>query len=191
MTSFFSAEDDNLCTGLSLKNTKELSVNLKSNVKSRPNYDTLKTLERPNEINKPNGFAIIHFQGITIIVMHDINENGQRTEVASLSMNDTILSIDSRQNLMDMNIYIGDLQFDNQMFEQGGYDFPVVLISQKTPIKKEKIFYFSNCLKSNLQHITQGSLVTIILNFEFDGGKRGNNNLLKKKNYFSEFFFSN
>ncbi|XP_043466399.1 vacuolar protein sorting-associated protein 13B [Leptopilina heterotoma] len=170
VTSFFSAEDDNL--GLSLKNPKEMNVNLKPIVKNRPSYDNLKSLEKSNESSKPNGFAIIHFQGITLIVMHDINENGQRTEVASLSLNDTILSIDSRDNLMDANIYIGDLQFDNQIFEQGGYDFPVVLISQKTPTKKEKTFYFSNCLKSNLQHITEGSLVTIILNFEFDGGKR-------------------
>lgn len=171
MTSFFSAEDENLA--LSVKNPKEVNVNLKPIVKNRPSYDNLKSLEKSNENSRPNGFAIIHFQGITLIVMHDINENGQRTEVASLSLNDTIFSIDSRDNLMDVNIYVGDLQFDNQIFEQGGYDFPVVLISQKTPTKKEKAFYFSNCLKSNLQHLTEGSLVTIILNFEFDGGKRG------------------
>ena len=176
MTSFFSAQDCDLvvdCSFASLNSAREISADLKASAKSRPDYDALKALEKSKEVKKIEGFIIIYFQGINVIAMQDINEHGQRIEVASLSIGDMILALDSKQNQMNVNLYIGDLQFDNQMFEQGGFDFPVVLISQKPPMKKGKTFYLSNCLRSNIKHITESSLIAVDFNFEIDGRKKG------------------
>ena len=182
MTSFFSAQENISLTDssvLSLNNTKEITINSKENSKPRYCYDALKALEKSKEASETEGCVIIYLQGLTITAMQEINEHAQRIEVASLSIADMILAVDSKQNKLDVSVYIRDLQFDNQMFEQGGFDFPVVLISQKPQVKKEKPFYLSSCLKSNITQITENSLIGINFNFDVDGSKKGKAKLLK------------
>ncbi|OAD58896.1 Vacuolar protein sorting-associated protein 13B [Eufriesea mexicana] len=55
----------------------------------------------------------------------------------------------------------GDLQFDNQLFDQGGFDFPVVLISQSPLVTKETAFYTSSCLMNKIEQIRENSLIAI------------------------------
>ncbi|KZC08609.1 Vacuolar protein sorting-associated protein 13B [Dufourea novaeangliae] len=57
--------------------------------------------------------------------------------------------------------FIGDLQLDNQMFDQGGFDFPVVLISQSPLVTKGSGYYTNNCLMNKVEQIRENSLITI------------------------------
>ncbi|EZA51369.1 Vacuolar protein sorting-associated protein 13B [Ooceraea biroi] len=71
----------------------------------------------------------------------------------------------------------GSVTLDNQLFDQGGFDFPVVLISQNPLPNREVVFHSSNCLMSNMEKIKQDSLITIEYIWEVNG------NIIASKEY--------
>ena len=135
----------------------------------------LMTIEEYKHKKFQNMSAIIHLQEFSISIMKDINDSAQRIEVANLCMIDTILLMDYRKHHSNLSIYIGDLQLDNQMFEHGGFDFPVVLISQKPFVKKDPAIYLSSSLKKNIKNIIENSLLTVDLLWENGHDKKGKN----------------
>ncbi|KAI4504385.1 hypothetical protein M0802_000856 [Mischocyttarus mexicanus] len=170
-TSFFSAQEDTPATNPSISSQTNLKLLIpyESSNKNHDEYQ-LKTINESNAtVNNREGSATIYFHGITIIILKDINEIGQRTEVASLSMTDLIVTLHAKPTLVNFCICIGDLQLDNQVFDQGGFDFPVVLISQSPLTTREKSFYPSNCLISNMEQIKENSLITADYIWEKNG----------------------
>ncbi|XP_047349792.1 vacuolar protein sorting-associated protein 13B isoform X2 [Vespa velutina] len=170
-TSFFSAQEDASVTDSSISsqiNLKQL-IPQESNNKNHNNYNQLKLINETNATTNREGSATIYFHGITIIILKDINKNGQRTEVASLSMTDLIVTLHAKPTFVNLCICIGDLQLDNQVFDQGGFDFPVVLISQSPLITRGTTFYPSNCLISNMEQIKENSLITADYVCEING----------------------
>ncbi|XP_054006239.1 intermembrane lipid transfer protein VPS13B isoform X1 [Hylaeus anthracinus] len=158
VTTFFSAQDDNLMTEAaspSQINLRQLITNM-DNVKATANDDV-----KPDECNSKKGSATVCLRGVTIILMHDMNENTQRIEVASLSMTDVIVTVTTRSKIINLCTFIGDLQFDNQLFDQGGFDFPVVLISQSPLVTKGMGYYTNNCLMNKIKQIRENSLIAI------------------------------
>lgn len=126
----------------------------------------LMAIDEYEERKIQSGSATIHLQGFSVVVMKDVNDSSQRIEVASLCMIDTVLMMNYNKSQSNLSVYIGDLQLDNQMFEHGGYDFPVVLISQKPFVKKDLAIYLSNSLKKNIKNVIENSLLTIDLTWE-------------------------
>ncbi|XP_043519945.1 vacuolar protein sorting-associated protein 13B isoform X2 [Frieseomelitta varia] len=175
ITTFFSAQDETLITETktaSQLNLKQIITDMES-VKINANDDTKDTEEN----NSKEGSATICLQGVTIIIMHDMNENAQRIEVASLSMTDVIIAINARSRIVNLRAFIGDLQLDNQLFDQGGFDFPVVLISQSPLTMKETAFYTSSCLINKIEQIRENSLIAIDYVLENQGQLRASKDL--------------
>ncbi|KAK2583878.1 hypothetical protein KPH14_001152 [Odynerus spinipes] len=170
-TSFFSAQEDASVTDssyLSQTNLKQL-IPQERNIATSNDYDQLKAINETNTTENKEGSAVIYFHGITIVILKDINENGQKTEVASLSMTDLIITFHAKPTFINLCVCIGDLQFDNQVFDQGGFDFPVVLISQSPLITKETRFYATTCLIQNMGQIKEDSLITADYTWEING----------------------
>nr|XP_031825790.1 vacuolar protein sorting-associated protein 13B isoform X2 [Nomia melanderi] len=178
VTTFFSAQDENLITEIAtpLQTNPERSITNMDNLKTNANDDA-KAAE--GNISK-EGSATIHLRGINIIIMHDMNENAQRIEVASLSMTDIIVTVAARSRIINLSAFIGDLQLDNQMFDQGGFDFPVVLISQSPLVTKGVGYYTHNCLINKIEQIRENSLITIDYIMENQGHIRASKELYLK-----------
>ncbi|XP_076678481.1 vacuolar protein sorting 13B isoform X2 [Andrena cerasifolii] len=178
VTTFFSAQDDTLSTEAVNPpriNLRQLMANVEDVNTSR--NDDAKITE---ESTSKEGSATICLRGVTIIIMHDINENAQRIEVASLSMTDVIVTVAARSRMMNVRAFIGDLQLDNQLFDQGGFDFPVVLISQSPLVTRETGYYTNNCLMNKLEHIRENSLIAIDYVLENQGQLKASKELYIK-----------
>ncbi|CAL7938023.1 unnamed protein product [Xylocopa violacea] len=159
VTTFFSAQEDTVITEMKTPSQVKLSqlITDMENVKINGNNDA-----KGNEENHVReGTVTVCLRGITINIMHDMNENAQRIEVASLSMTDIIAAVNARSRIVHLRAFIGDLQLDNQLFDQGGFDFPVVLISQSPLVMKETAFYTNSCLMNKLEQIRENSLIAI------------------------------
>ncbi|XP_076165604.1 vacuolar protein sorting 13B isoform X1 [Ptiloglossa arizonensis] len=178
VTTFFSAQDDtSLAEGTSPSeiNLQQLITNMDS-VKTSTN-DDIKTIEKSNS---KEGSATVCLRGVTIILMHDMNENAQRIEVASLSMTDVIVTVTTRSKIISLHTFIGDLQLDNQLFDQGGFDFSVVLISQSPLITKGTGYNANNCLMNKIEQIRENSLIVIDYVLEKQGHLRASKELYLK-----------
>ena len=116
-----------------------------------------------------------NFHGVTIILMKDVNDKAQRIEVLSLNIIDMLLQVKTKNEFSNINMNIGDLQVDNQMFEYGGFDFPVVLLSQK-PFMKSKtdnnLFKNSNF---DFKDYVENSLIAVEVLLEEHNKEKGNN----------------
>ncbi|XP_067209482.1 intermembrane lipid transfer protein VPS13B isoform X1 [Linepithema humile] len=171
LTSFFSAQDDLLPTEsvvASSSNSKPLMSKM-MDAKACADEDRLKSANEANSSNPKEGSVMVYLRACTILILQDVNENAQRIEVASLSMADLVVTVNSRARFINMCCYIGDLQLDNQLFDQGGFDFPVVLISQNPLPNREVVFYSNNCLMANMEKIKQDSLIAIEYVWEING----------------------
>ncbi|XP_044002415.1 vacuolar protein sorting-associated protein 13B [Aphidius gifuensis] len=135
------------------------------------------TNNTPIEIDK---FFTFYFHGINFIITNDADKNGQRQEIASLYLSKTVVSLTSIDKFLNIALMTDDLQLDNQMFDKGGYDFPVVFISQKpkskTTIITNKLFPFS--LDNIINELKKNSLIT----FEFFWEKINGKNAFKSVN---------
>lgn len=171
LTSFFSAQEDILMTEqMPTSSSKQLIPKI---TKTCTDEDRLKSTSDANSTNSKEGSAIIYMRACTIVILQDINENAQRIEVASLSMTDLVVTVNSKARFINLYCYIGDLQLDNQLFDQGGFDFPVVLINQNPLLNREMAFYSNNCLMTNMERIKQDSLVAIEYVWEINGNMIG------------------
>jgi len=170
LTSFFSAQEDILSTE-QIPASKQL-ISKMTDTKTCADEDRLKSSDA-NSINLKEGSVIVYLRACTIVILHDINENAQRIEVASLSMTDLVVTVNSKARFINFYCYIGDLQLDNQLFDQGGFDFPVVLINQNPLPNREMAFYSNNCLMTNMEKIKQDSLIAIEYVREINGNVIG------------------
>ncbi|XP_070530231.1 intermembrane lipid transfer protein VPS13B isoform X2 [Cardiocondyla obscurior] len=177
LTSFFSAQEDILTTEQTPDSSSKQLIPKKSGIQITTNDDYLKSSNDVNSINSKEGSVIVYLHACTIVILHDINENAQRIEVASLSMTDVVVVINSKARFINLYCYIGDLQLDNQLFDQGGFDFPVVLINQNPLPNREIAFYSNNCLMTNMEKIKQDSLIVIEYVWEING------NMIASKEY--------
>jgi len=161
LTSFFSAQEDVLPTeGIVVPSSLKQLI---PKITSTKIFDESRLRCPINDVNSTNpkeGSVTIYLRTCTIVILHDINENAQRIEVASLSITDLLLIVNSRAKFINLHCYIGDLQLDNQLFDQGGFDFPVVLISQTPMPNKEMVFHSNNYLM-NMEKVKQDSLIAI------------------------------
>ncbi|XP_076295219.1 vacuolar protein sorting 13B isoform X2 [Lasioglossum baleicum] len=163
VTTFFSAQDETLNTEAAPQ------INLQQSITSLDNSKNSDDAKVTEESASKEGSATVCLRGITIIIMHDMNENAQRIEVASLSMTDIIVTVAVRSRMVNLSAFIGDLQLDNQMFDQGGFDFPVVLISQSPLVTKGVGYYTQNCLLNKIEQIRENSLITVDYVMEIQG----------------------
>ncbi|XP_050449510.1 intermembrane lipid transfer protein VPS13B isoform X1 [Cataglyphis hispanica] len=176
LTSFFSAQEDTLPM-------ESMLVSSSSSKQLIPRTDKIPTDENQLKstdvisTNSKEGSVTVYLHACTIAILHDINENAQRIEVASLSMTDLIVTINSKARFINLYCYVGDLQLDNQLFDQGGFDFPVVLINQNPLPTREMTFYSNNCLMTNMEKIKQDSLIAIEYIWEVNG------NMIASKEY--------
>ncbi|XP_026672531.1 vacuolar protein sorting-associated protein 13B isoform X2 [Ceratina calcarata] len=169
VTTFFSAQEDTPEIDPEARTPSQINLRRlipdMENVKIGGN-DEAKDVEE----NSPReGSVTVCLRGITINIMHDMNENAQRIEVASLSMTDLIVAVNARSRIVHMRAFVGDLQLDNQLFDQGGFDFPVVLISQSPLTAKETVFHTNSCLNSRIERIKENSLIAIDYTLENQG----------------------
>lgn len=174
LTSFFSAQEDVLPAELALASSSS-SKQLISKITDEKTA-TEDSQTRSYEINSANpkeGSVTIYLRSCTIVILHDVNENAQRIEVASLSMTDLVVTVNSKASFINLCCYISDLQLDNQLFDQGGFDFPVVLISQSPLPNREMAFYSNNCLMTNMEQIKRDSLIAIEYTWEVNGNMIG------------------
>ncbi|XP_012153493.2 vacuolar protein sorting 13B isoform X2 [Megachile rotundata] len=178
VTTFFSAQEDTSTPDMKTSSQMHLQrlITTVENIKGSENDDA----KIVGENNSNEGSATICLRGVTIVIMHDMNENAQRIEVASLSMTDVIVAAVAKSKTINLRVFIGDLQLDNQLFDQGGFDFPVVLISQSPLLVKETRFYTCNCLMSKLEQIRENSLIAIDYVLEKQGQLRVSKDLFIK-----------
>ncbi|XP_029039570.2 vacuolar protein sorting-associated protein 13B isoform X3 [Osmia bicornis bicornis] len=176
VTTFFSAQDDTIAPEMKTSQINSRLMKNVENVKGNENDDA-KTIE---ESNSNEGSASICLRGVTIVIMHDMNENAQRIEVASLSMTDVVVIVAAKFRIINLRAFIGDLQLDNQLFDQGGFDFPVVLISQSPLVVRETRFYTSTCLMNKIEQIRENSLIAIDYVLENQGQLRVSKDLFIK-----------
>ncbi|XP_011140226.1 vacuolar protein sorting-associated protein 13B [Harpegnathos saltator] len=178
ITSFFSAHEDVSpveSAFASLSTSKQLISKI-IDEKAVTENNQMRSFNGTNLINPREGSVTVYLRACTIVILHDVNENAQRIEVASLSMTDLVVAVNSRAKFINLCCYIGDLQLDNQLFDQGGFDFPVVLISQ-SPLPNREMIYSNNCLMTNMEQIKRNSLITIEHVWEVHG------NMITSKEY--------
>ena len=67
-----------------------------------------------------------------------------------------------------MSLTVGDFQLDNQMFEQGGYDFPVVLLGQGGEINQPqlKVLSVNTPALQLIEEHSRGALLAVTVTFE-------------------------
>ncbi|KAJ8683631.1 hypothetical protein QAD02_019423 [Eretmocerus hayati] len=168
-TTYFSAQDEASESNSSIPTPCNQTFSLnESGQMSESTVGTLDLIATQDSSGSKiyTGSVTVHLQGFSIILLRDVNDHGQRIEVASLCGTDIIALIDYKTTHLNTSIYVGDLQFDNQLFEYGGFDFPVVFISQKPFVKKDPAIYLSNSLKKNLKNIIENSLLGVDLLWE-------------------------
>lgn len=174
ITSFFSAQEDVLPTEPALISFSSSSKPLISKVTDeKTEGNQTRPVNEACPANSREGSVTVYLRACTIVILHDVNENAQRIEVASLSMTDLVATVNSRAKFINLCCYIGDLQLDNQLFDQGGFDFPVVLISQRPLPSREMVFYSNNCLMANMEQIKRDSLISIEYTWEVNGNMIG------------------
>ena len=80
--------------------------------------------------------ATCFLKGFHITLIDDILKmSSERTEVILLSLDNIYMSLKTQRlnndsEELNISVSVGDLQLDNQMFQRGGFDFPVILIGQ-------------------------------------------------------------
>lgn len=176
MTSFFSAQEDisRPDSPTSSRNSmKQFNTKVRRNIKADQSEDQFKTITESKDAWSRERSVTVYLRGITLIITQDVNDNAQTTEVASLTISDLFFTMEPKQNLLSMWICMGDLQLDNQMFDQGGFDFPVVLIGQNPVLKKELTFSLNSRLNNILSQLQRSSLLAINVIFENDGEVSG------------------
>ncbi|KAL6262831.1 hypothetical protein P5V15_005621 [Pogonomyrmex californicus] len=170
LTSFFSAQEDILMMEqIPASSSSKQIIPKMADTKACVDENRLRSTDDANSINSKEGSVIAYLRACTIVILHDINENAQRIEVANLSMTDLVVTVNSKARFINLYCYIGDLQLDNQLFDQGGFDFPVVLINQNPLPNKEMAFFSNNCLMTNMEKIKQDSLIAIEYVWERNG----------------------
>lgn len=165
-------------------NLKYFNAKSKRSIKAHQPYHQAKSTTQSKDVRIRPRSVTVYLRGITLIITEDVNENAQRIEVASLTISDLFFTMEPKQNIMSLWICVGDLQLDNQMFDQGGFDFPVVLIGQNPLLKKELNTSLNSNLASILAQLKTNSLLAVNVTFENDGeisGKVSTNFILASK----------
>ncbi|XP_012288372.1 vacuolar protein sorting-associated protein 13B [Orussus abietinus] len=169
-TSFLSAQEHGTITDVS--DSSQHNVELSTSDKNINDVDVWKNEQSaPNleERSEQESSFTLCLRGVTIVLTKDINECAQSIEVANLHLTDTFVTSESKSNVSSLCLCIGDVQLDNQLFDHGGFDFPVVLISQSPRVAKERIFSLSNRLNADIDKIQEDSLIVATCIWEKNG----------------------
>ncbi|XP_046469502.1 intermembrane lipid transfer protein VPS13B isoform X2 [Neodiprion pinetum] len=172
VTSFYSAHEEipgTVPTTSSQRNIKQLTSKSRQITKTHPSHDKCKTISESREMQKRDRSITVYLRGVTLTITQDINENAQTIEVASLTISDLFITMEPNQNILSTWICIGDLQLDNQMFDQGGFDFPVVLIGQNPISRKDLTFSLNSHLSNVFAQLQKNSLLTVNIMYENEG----------------------
>lgn len=116
------------------------------------------------------------FKAINISLTADMTNISPDTEILSFYLDNLCINVRPKEvtsrhgeNLIntewDVELFVGDLQLDNQLFHFGGFDFPVILISQeKKDCRIDNLF--SNSSHINVDSIKDNCLVKVLLSME-------------------------
>ncbi|PNF20823.1 hypothetical protein B7P43_G12077 [Cryptotermes secundus] len=116
--------------------------------------------------------ATFFLRGVHVSLTEDIPKmRSERTQIVFLSLDNVCVCVKPQflredAEELDVCVSIGDLQLDNQMFQHGGYDFPVILIGQ---VPKHNLGYgFSLSVPPShlIERFSSDSLVVISASLE-------------------------
>lgn len=116
--------------------------------------------------------ATFFLRGIQVILTEDIPKmRSERTEIVLLSLDNVCISVkpqfmreDSEQ--LNVCVTVGDLQLDNQMFQHGGFDFPVILIGQVPKHNLGHGFSLSTPVSHLMEQFSSDSLIVFSASLE-------------------------
>ncbi|XP_044597394.1 vacuolar protein sorting-associated protein 13B [Cotesia glomerata] len=155
-----------------VKNIKPSSVNNfnynNDNLKLEDTESThLSTENIVNNSNLENLDTVftLYLHKVNIIITQDDN-NGISKEVAALYLTHTFITITSNAKSLNLKAIVGDLQLDNQLFNNGGYDFPVVLINQKPTNMNKMMVDLSNNSESSVLGLKDEFLFVLELSLD-------------------------
>ncbi|CAH0555543.1 unnamed protein product [Brassicogethes aeneus] len=78
----------------------------------------------------------VFLKSFSFILSTELNTPRERCELASLTCDNIALSV-TQTEVLNLNLIISDMQFDNQLYSRESYDFPVVFIGQnKNPERR-------------------------------------------------------
>lgn len=126
---------------------------------------TIKSVKNNNKVRVKH--LTIYFHRINLIITQNSDDNSRKKmEVAGFYLTNTIIRGISTTKILTIKMLIGDLQLDNQMFDYGGFDFPVVLISQKPPLNDKTNLKFLFSLENTIKEIAKQSLIMLEVNWD-------------------------
>ncbi|XP_067008128.2 intermembrane lipid transfer protein VPS13B [Anabrus simplex] len=125
------------------------------------------------DFNSSTAFQGVFFiKGLHLILLDDLPKSGsERTEVIMLTLDNVCASLDPHLQAngnegLRVSLLIGDLQIDNQMYQRGGFDFPVVLLGQIPRHQNGGLFSLSVPAKKLMEQIESNALVTVCATLE-------------------------
>lgn len=116
--------------------------------------------------------ATFFLRGVHVTLTEDIPKmSSERTEIVFLSLDNVCVSVKPqflRKDSEELNVHIsiGDLQLDNQMFQCGGFDFPVILIGQVPKHNLACGFSLSTPASHLVEQFSSGSLIVFTASLE-------------------------
>ncbi|KAK0091414.1 hypothetical protein PV326_003263, partial [Microctonus aethiopoides] len=159
----------------SKQNNSSTTVNaMESTWKNATNINLIKSSAENNGQKYLDKLLTVYFHEINLILTQDTNEknNNKKVEVAGFYLTNTIIYGISTPKTLSLRTFIGDLQFDNQMFNNGGFDFAVVLINQKPLGDDKKSIDWSSSLENTIAEIKKHSLITLELSWDIVDDKK-------------------
>ncbi|XP_069674298.1 intermembrane lipid transfer protein VPS13B isoform X2 [Periplaneta americana] len=184
-------------TGMTFSNAVDSnsSVVQESSTSSVSSLLTLRGLNPESDIEEavlPSRAKHIHLtcvlRGLSLTLTEDVAKGGtERTEVILLSLDNVcvcvkpqVLREDSEE--LDVSVSIGDLQLDNQMFQRGGFDFPVILIGQVPKHNSRRGFSLSSPATQLLEEVSSDALIVFRASFERLNSSEHNCTVMKQLN---------
>ncbi|XP_008548362.1 intermembrane lipid transfer protein VPS13B [Microplitis demolitor] len=151
----------------SVKNLQSIENTKCTNSKSEDVESTRSSREKiaVNLNDHSDTVCSLYLHKINIIITQD-GDDGVLNEVAALYLTNTFILVTSNIKCLNLKTFIGDLQLDNQLFNNGGYDFPVVLINQKPAAVNKNMVDLSVSPESTVFELKNESLITFELSLD-------------------------
>jgi len=130
--------------------------------------------------------AAFFLRGVYITLTEDIpKKKSERTQIVLLSLDNVCVSVKplclkEGSEELDVCIRIGDLQIDNQMFQHGGFDFPVILIGQVPKYNLGHGFSLSTSASHLMEQFSSDALIMISASLETLSNRRCSGTIMKQ-----------
>lgn len=86
---------------------------------------------------------LVYVKSFSVGFLQDYSSGTERHSIANFTIDGLGIEMNQKEYL-DLQIYISDLQFDNELYQKESYDFPVVLVSQEPkPTNKANVLEIS------------------------------------------------